>query len=135
MAIDRRAYGKLLAKAAPMVIDGDEEHAAAMERLTKLALKEDSATPEELALMRLLTALIAEYEQKRWPLKREKSSPAEMLTYLMEENGLKQSDLANIAPQANLSAMLHGKRPIPKAVAVKLGKRFHVSPELFLPLP
>lgn len=132
LAIDHKAYGKLLAKAEPMVIKSDEEHAAAMERISELALKEDRATREELELMKVLAALVENYERKRWPSKREKVSPAEMLAYLLEQSGLKQSDLVDIAPQSNISAMLRGRRPISKGVALRLAKRFRVSPELFL---
>lgn len=132
LPLDRRAYGKLLAKEAPARIHNDMEHRAAIERAKKLMLREDEASPEELEYLDLLATLIEDYERKRWPLKREKFSGAEMLAFLMEENGLKQTDLAEIAPQANISAVLRGKRPISKAVALKLAKRFHVSPELFL---
>ena len=64
--------------------------------------------------MNLLAILVENYERKRRPRKREKLSPAEMLAYLMEENGLKQTDLADIALQPNLSAILGGKRAISK---------------------
>lgn len=134
LPLDRRAYGKLLAKEAPTRIRNDEEHRTLMERVKELMLREDEATPEELEYLDLLATLIEDYERKRWPLKREKISGAEILAFLMEENGLKQTDLADIAPQANISAMLRGKREISKAVALKLAKRFHLSPELFLDL-
>ena len=133
LALDRRAYGKLLSKEAPTRIHDDAEHQAAMARLKDLMLREKEASSEELAYLDLLATLIEDYERKRWPLKRETLSGREMLATLMEENGLKQSDLAGIVPQSNISAILAGKRTISKAVAIKLGKRFRVSPELFLP--
>ena len=95
-------------------------------------LRENEATPEELEYLGVLTTLIADYERTRWPAKRKKFSPGEMLAYLLEQSGLKQTDLADIAPQSNISAMLRGKRPISKEVALKLARRFHVSAELFL---
>ena len=84
--------------------------------------------------MKLLATLIEDYERKRWSRKRQKFAPREILAFLMQENGLKQADLADIAPQSNISAILAGKRPIGNAMAIKLAKRFHVSPELFLPV-
>lgn len=134
VAIDLKAYGKLLAETKPTVIHNDEEHAAAMEHIAELAEKQDKATPEEIELMNLLATLIEDYEEKRWPRKREKSSPREILGFLMKENGLAQSDLTDVTPQSNISAILAGKRSIGPAVAVKLGKRFRVNPELFLDL-
>jgi HTH-type transcriptional regulator / antitoxin HigA len=132
LAIDLKAYGELLAEKRPTVIHNDEEHAAAMEYITQLAQKGDDATREELELLNLLATLIEDYERKRWPIRREKCSPRELLAFLMEENGLKQADLSNVATQSNISAILAGRRPIGAATAVKLGKRFHVSPDLFL---
>jgi HTH-type transcriptional regulator/antitoxin HigA len=132
LAIDLKAYGELLAEKRPTVIHNDEEHAAAMEYITQLAQKGDDATREELELLNLLATLIEDYEWKRWPIRRKKCSPRELLAFLMEENGLKQGDLSNIATQSNISAILAGRRPIGAATAVKLGKRFHVSPDLFL---
>lgn len=134
LTVDEKLYGDLLAATRPAVISSDEEHAAAMARITALFGKESRATPEERELMRLLTVLIEEYERKRWARKREKFSGREMLKFLMEENGLKQGDLSDVTPQANISAILAGRRPIGRETAIKLGKRFHVRPELFLDL-
>lgn len=132
--IDRKAYGELLAKEAPTRITNDAEHQAALEHTKAIILRENEASREELAYLDLLITLIEEYERKRWPRKRQKVSPREMLAFLMEEHGLSQSDLPEIASQSNISAMLSGRRPIGPATAVKLGKRFRVGPELFLEL-
>jgi len=132
LPLNRGAYGKLLARELPTRIYGPEEHATALSRARDLILRENEATAEELEYLNLLTALLEDYERKRLSCKREKFSPAEMLAYLVEENGLKQSDLRDVASQSNISAMLRGKRPIGKTVAQKLAKRFQVSPELFL---
>ncbi|MGH9584279.1 MAG: helix-turn-helix domain-containing protein [Bryobacteraceae bacterium] len=134
LTVDEKIYGELLAATRPAVISNDEEHASAMARISELFGKEDQATPEERELMRLLAVLIEDYERKRWPRKREKISSHEMLRFLMDENGLKQTDLADITPQANISAILSGRRPIGRETAIKLGKRFNVKPELFLDL-
>ena len=50
----------------------------------------------------------------------------------MEQHGLRQSDLADCAPQGRISEILNGKRAISKALARQLGQRFGVSPALFL---
>jgi len=101
--------------------------------LTQYAMK-DKHTPEELELLNLLATLVEHYEERRWVRKREELSGAEMLRFLMDENGLKQADLADITSQANISAILAGKRQIGPATAAKLGKRFRISPHLFLDL-
>jgi plasmid maintenance system antidote protein VapI len=57
--------------------------------------------------------------------------PRELLAVLLEEHKLKQADLADIVPQSNLSAILAGRRPIGAALAIRLGQRFQVRPDLF----
>ena len=69
-----------------------------------------------------------EYEQGAFPAK--KSSPAEMLEFLMEENGLKPADLP--IPASRVSEILAGKRDISKAQAIALAERFKVSPAVFI---
>ena len=132
LPIDYKAYGALLAEAQPAVIANDEEHAAAIRRMTDVMKKEEKATPEELRLLGLYAIVVEEYERTRWRHKRQTFSPREMLAFLIEEQGLKQTDLDGIASQSNISAILAGRRPIGKLMALKLAERFHVSPDLFL---
>ncbi|MBK6906620.1 MAG: helix-turn-helix domain-containing protein [Rhodocyclaceae bacterium] len=51
----------------------------------------------------------------------------------METRGLKQSDLAEIIPQSNLSSILAGKRKISATLAGKLAKFFDINPAVFVP--
>ena len=60
------------------------------------------------------------------------AEPHEMLRLLMEQNGLRQSDLADCAPQGRISEILNGRRAISKALARQFGQRFGVSPAVFL---
>jgi HTH-type transcriptional regulator/antitoxin HigA len=123
----------LIAGERPTAIRNDAKHSAAIEHLTRYAIK-DNNTPEELEFLNLMAVLVEHYEQQRWARKRDKLSGVEMLQFLMDENGLKQTDLCEITSQANISAILAGKRQIGSATAAKLGKRFRVSPYLFLDL-
>jgi hypothetical protein len=54
------------------------------------------------------------------------------LEFLMEQQGLKQEDLADCAPQSCISEILNGKRTISKEIAKCLAKRFKVSVDLFI---
>jgi HTH-type transcriptional regulator / antitoxin HigA len=61
------------------------------------------------------------------------SSPAQTLAFLMEQNSLKQADLAaEIGAQSVVSSILRGKRDINGRQAKALGKRFRVSADVFL---
>lgn len=58
--------------------------------------------------------------------------PREALAYVMREQALKQTDLADIAGQGTISAILSGKRGISKKLAAKLAQRFGVPVAVFL---
>jgi HTH-type transcriptional regulator / antitoxin HigA len=53
--------------------------------------------------------------------------PREVLRFLMEQQGLSQSDLADCAPQSRISEILNGRREISKDLAKALAKRFGVD--------
>jgi len=55
-----------------------------------------------------------------------------MLRYLMDEHGLRQSDLSEIGSQGVVSDVLHGKRQLNARQIRALAKRFGVSPAVFL---
>ena len=58
--------------------------------------------------------------------------PREVLRYLLEENGLKQKDLAEIASPTLISDILAGRREISKKLAKSLALRFNTSIEAFV---
>jgi HTH-type transcriptional regulator/antitoxin HigA len=60
------------------------------------------------------------------------AEPNEVLKFLMEQRGLKQDDLGDIAPQGRISDILTGKRSISKEIAKKLATHFHVRADVFL---
>jgi len=61
------------------------------------------------------------------------AEPAEVLKFLMEQHGLKQSDLRKeIGTQGVVSEILSGNRQINARQAKALAKRFGVSPAVFL---
>ena len=60
------------------------------------------------------------------------ASPRDALTFLMQQHALKQTDLADIAGQGTISAILAGKRGISKRLAGRLAQRFGVSVAVFV---
>ena len=82
-------------------------------------------------LLDLVGGLVTDYDTSHYTI--EASEPSEVLRYLIELRGLKQSDLAEIVPQSNLSAILAGKRKISATLAGKLAKFFNISPAVFVP--
>lgn len=60
------------------------------------------------------------------------AEPREVLRHLMDEHGLRQSDLSGLASQGTISDILSGRRGFSKALAKKLAARFQVSAAVFL---
>jgi HTH-type transcriptional regulator / antitoxin HigA len=128
--LDQRAYGQLLRRTLPHVIRTDEELARLTDELMRLDEREN-LTLEEQELAELLTLLIEEYEERRYPIR--KASPQKMLQHLMEARNLTQKDLWKIFGSKGVtSEVFHGKRAISKTQAKKLAAFFHVSAESFI---
>ena len=74
---------------------------------------------------------IREYEDRAhpWP---DTSTPASVLASLMEEHGLKQTDLPEVGAQSVVSAVLAGKRSLNLRQVKALAQRFSVPLEVFV---
>lgn len=84
-------------------------------------------------LLDLVSDLVEDYDTDHF--KPPVAAPKDVLQHLLDARGLRQSDLAAVIPQSNLSAILAGKRKISAALAGKFAKYFDVSPALFIPAP
>lgn len=83
-------------------------------------------------LLDVVGMLVAQYEDENTPGLLGVSKPQEVLKFLMEQHGLKQSDLREIGTQGVVSEILSGNRQINARQAKALAKRFGVSPVVFL---
>lgn len=114
-------------------IRSEEEHDRTVALMNSLldvvGDKEDHALA---GLLDLVGGLVEDYESNHLAIK--PWEPREVLRYLIEIRGLKKSDLAEIVPQSNLSAILTGKRKISATLAGKLARYFKVSPAVFVPV-
>ncbi|MFA4910540.1 MAG: helix-turn-helix domain-containing protein [Desulfobacteria bacterium] len=81
------------------------------------------------SLMETIGTLIETYEAHNIP--EIKGNPIDTLKALMEEHGLKQSDLSEIGSQGVVSEILTGKRQLNIRQIKILSKRFDVSPAVF----
>jgi HTH-type transcriptional regulator/antitoxin HigA len=78
----------------------------------------------------LIATQVKAYEDKHVQIP--EAEPREVLRFLIEQNGLKQGDLDDVAPQSRISEILTGARPVSKEIAKRLAKRFHVHADLFI---
>lgn len=107
------------------------EYEAAVEHLNRLLDVGGANQTHPLAgLVELLGEVIHSYEKRQAPMP--DAEPGEVLRYLMDEHGLKQSDFSDIASQGTISDILSGRRAISKALAKKMAERFRVSAVVFL---
>jgi HTH-type transcriptional regulator / antitoxin HigA len=121
----------MIRQGAPRVIHSDEELAEYTAALFDLTAKSDP-TPEEEEAIELLTLLVDRYETQQYPLP--DVEPAEMLRFLLDQNGLSQRDVATeLGSESTVSLVLSGKRPLNRDHIARLSDRFHVSPAVFFP--
>ena len=125
------AYGTLLARSQPRVIQTEKEYERALALVEKL-MHNRNLNAEENQLLDLWVVLIEKYEAEQHPIATQ-STPLERLQFLIEANDLRQADLVSIfGSRGTTSEVLNGKREISKNAAIKLGKRFSLPPFLFM---
>ena len=123
VSYDREVYGRLLLDVLPVSIDSDEENAR-IEGVFNDLWNKKKISPEEEKLFLLLADLLEDYGRKvvgELPA----MAPRELLASLMEDNGLKQTDMTEVfGTQSVVSEVLAGKREITKKQAKALSERF-----------
>ena len=82
------------------------------------------------SLMETIGTLIETYESHNYP--ELEGDPINALKTLMEEHGLKQSDLPEIGSQGVVSEIISGKRQLNIRHLKLLSERFKVSPVVFV---
>lgn len=126
-----RQYKRLLTEVMPVPVETEEDNERMLAAAGRLMEKGENLSAEEEALLRLLATLIEDFETKFY--QPEDATPLEVLRHLMEERGLRQSDLWELFGSKGVaSEVLNGKRGISKAQAKKLADYFHVPVSLFI---
>jgi len=112
-------------------IHTEEHYNKAVKLLDKL-IDEVSKKEDPLidSLIDTLGTLIKDYEDRTVP--EPKGDTIGCLKFLMEEHGLKQSDLEELGSQGVVSEILNGKRKLNVRQIRALSKRFHCSPAVFI---
>ncbi len=130
-SINRTAYGRLLSRVLPRVIETEEENQRVIAELERLDRRARPLTREEEKLADLMTLLVRQFESERYPLGH--AEPVEALRILMESRGLRQRDLIPVFGASSVvSDVLNGKRSISKTHARKLAETLDVPVSLFV---
>jgi HTH-type transcriptional regulator / antitoxin HigA len=120
---------EMIRQGAPHLIHSDEELAEYTAALFDLTAKADPTREE---VIELLTLLVDRYESQRYPLP--DAEPAEVLRFLLDQNGLSQRDVAaELGSESTVSLVLSGRRPLNRDHIARLSQRFNVSPAVFFP--
>lgn len=81
-------------------------------------------------LMQTIGLLIETYEKDHYPIKEQ--GGLAVLKHLIDEHGIKQTDLKEIGSQGVVSEVLSGKRALNVRQVKALASRFNVSPAVFV---
>ena len=129
--IDPTRYKRLLSRTMPVIIETEEENERMLAVIEKLMDKGESLSPEEEKLLKLLTRLVEDFEERYYHPK--DASPLEVLHHLMESREVKQTHLLDVFGSKGIaSEVLNGKRGISKTQAKALANYFHVPADLFI---
>jgi HTH-type transcriptional regulator / antitoxin HigA len=127
----RSEYAALLSSTLPAVIRSEAENQRYLALLEELDSKGNKMTAAERRMTELLTLLIEDFEEKHYSFKA--ASPVDVLKELMLANNLKQKDMLDVLGTPSIvSEVLHGKRQLTTEHIRRLGRRFRVSPEVFI---
>ena len=90
-------------------IHDDTDHAAALARIETLwNAKPGTAEEDEFDV---LTVLVSDYENKRWPIL--PPDPGDAIQFHMDQNGGRQKDLAKVlGSESRASEILHRRRKL-----------------------
>jgi HTH-type transcriptional regulator/antitoxin HigA len=114
-----------------IVIDSDAELARARALVDRLMASDN---PANIARLQAQARLIAAYEEGKWP--RRSPRTADVIKYLMDQQGLTRADLVPILGTASrVNEVLRGKKGLSMAMVQRLRARFRVSADVLLAAP
>ena len=110
----------------------DEDHYVRMVAILEALLSETQGNEAHpaMGLVDIVGDLIEGYEAKQTPMP--EVTGVQALRFLMEQHGLKQSDLSDIGSQGVISEILTGKRELNVRQVRALSERFGVSAATFV---
>jgi HTH-type transcriptional regulator / antitoxin HigA len=131
LTFNSQHYGDLLSCYQPRLIRTESENEAALVMIERLMHSPDRS-PEENELYDLLILLVAQFEQSYYQPGRN-SSPASMLQFLMEQQGLALFDIAQvIGSEVQVADLLAGKDEMTIAQVRALAQFFKVDTSVFV---
>src|SRR4029079_12205234 len=92
--IDPARYKRLLSQTMPVIIETEAENERMLKVIEKLMDKGENLSPEEEKLLKLLTRLVEDFEERYYHPR--DATPLEVLQHLMASRELKQTHLLEV---------------------------------------
>jgi HTH-type transcriptional regulator / antitoxin HigA len=116
------------------IIKNEEQHRRYLEEARRLARADPAPESVYGARLELLAKLIDDYERERFRFR--KPDPIEAILFRMEEQGLRQADIAALVGGKNrASEILSRKRPLTLAMIRALHEHLGIPSELLIREP
>lgn len=118
----------------PKIIKTDNEYRAYRAVVDRLASADPALGTPDGDRLELFAKLVEDYEKGRFPFRR--PGPIEAIRFRMEEQGLRQKDLAPLLGGRNrVSEVLAGKRPLTLSAVRALSDTLHIPADLLVREP
>lgn len=118
----------------PRIIKTDEQYRRFLAEVETLAVEDPEPDSEAGARLELLAKLVEDYEKARFPF--EKPDPVDAILFRMEEQGLRQKDIAELLGGKNrASEILARKRPLTLPMIRSLYERLDIPAGLLIQEP
>jgi HTH-type transcriptional regulator/antitoxin HigA len=118
----------------PRIIKTEQQHRDALAEVERLAADDLAIGTPEGDRLELLAKLVEDYEKQRFAFAR--PDPLSAIRFRMEEQGLRQKDLAPILGGKNrVSEVLSGKRALTLGMVRSLSESLHIPVELLVREP
>lgn len=118
----------------PRIIKTEEQYRRTLSEVERLAAQDPDPDTAEGGRLELLAKLVEDYEKARFRFR--KPGPVEAILFRMEEQGLRQKDIAEILGGKNrASEVLSGKRGLTLPMIRALHEKLAIPPELLIREP
>lgn len=116
------------------IIKTDDQYRAYLAEVDRLAADDPAPETADGDRLELLAKLVEDYEKGRFQFNR--PDPIDAIRFRMEEQGLRQKDLALLLGGRNrVSEVLAGKRPLTVAAIRALSAALHIPTDLLVREP
>lgn len=118
----------------PKIIKSEEQYQACLTEVDRLAADDPALGSADGDRLELFAKLVEDYEKARFQFNR--PDPIDAIRFRMEEQGLRQIDLAPLLGGRNrVSEVLAGKRPLTLASIRALSDALHIPTDLLIREP